>query len=140
MIRIKPASKTDAVILRRYGHRIFVEVDDKLQHLGFYIEFRDGSEVQTQPVTSRKTRTFARSPLAKNVALIWVDRPIQYKPESVAYKIADVVKQVTSGKATRRMDLTAFVTSILTEVSPTTISPAISDLYDKGYLRVAGDE
>lgn len=138
MIKIKECSnKTEAGVLRKYGHRVFQEVDAVGQVRGYFVECGElASDTKSAPPSGKKV--FNEHPLARNAALMWVSGKGAPWPESTGmHKIARSAMNL-AGKPIRRGELVELIAADV-GCAITSISPCLSKLYKAGCLVVAGD-
>lgn len=138
MIRIKPvANKTEIQVLRKYGHRVFAEMSDKLEPIGYFVEYKDGS-MPTEDVEGFKPIVRRIDPVAKNAAMVWVaDKSAPYLLGTMMHSVAVSCKKLAD-KPIRRHELVQLIAED-TSVNVTSISPTLSKLTRDGFLKVAGE-
>jgi hypothetical protein len=136
-IKIKQANNQSEIkILRRYGHRVFVEMNEKMEPIGHFVEVKVGEEEEDEG--KERTREF-KGQLARNAALMWSGKGHpHYRPDTAIFRIAEACKDLAA-KPARRSHLTEVIKKV-TGINEITISTSISTLYKDGYLKVAGEE
>jgi hypothetical protein len=126
-------------VLKKYGHRIFAELDEKLAMVGFYVEYKEGSSDQPIEKPARRTRKASNRPIVfGNVALFYVDG---VGPSYSPFSLIGQVREKCSGLAARpvrRDELEKAIVDML-KTEKKRVSGAISQLITDGTLRVAGE-
>lgn len=134
LIRIKPvSSKSKLETLREFGHRSFIEVGEGDKPLGFFVETKETAGISvSKPTPGRRT------PVAGHQALVWTNKPLEYRENSNVFKIAQIVKEFAR-VPTRRDELVKETSSeVKNAFTNLQVSNTISMLVTDGYLVIPG--
>lgn len=132
LIRIRPVSSRSKIdTLREFGHRVFAELGDKGESVGYFVEYK-GEGVPAAPVKPTIKR---KSPINANQLVIYTGlelRPFKGGPDTPIARVAALLHGFASKPARRGELLEAIIKT--TGLSNQQVTNALSALTTEGYL------